>query len=198
MVKRLFDLIFALVLLVITMPIMVLIVLAIRLDSPGPVLYRSIRLGRGGRHFGLLRFRTVAVDRPATLPMAARVTRVGHLIRHYGLDDLPNLFNLLLGDLSCIGPRPTEPERVDLVDPLWQQILTLRPGMLSPAILQLGASYNDSPPLLKQQLEAAYVRQQSFGADLRLFDYALRQLRLTRGNLKRGKPSIGTDYYDRL
>lgn len=120
--------------------------------------------------------------------MAQRLTPVGRFIRNYSIDDLPNLLNVVRGDLSIIGPRAMEPERVDLTDPIWQQILTVRPGIVSPAILQLGTVYNSSSIQCKQQIELAYVQQQSFGTDLRIFRQGVQRFFATRGNWKRGAP----------
>ena len=190
MAKRLLDLMIALTLLLVLSPCLILAALAIRLDSSGPICYRSPRLGRNGKRFGLYRFRTVDIQRPATLPMAQRLTPVGRFIRHHSIDDLPNLFNVLCGDLSIIGPRPMEPERVDLADPVWQQILSVRPGIVSPAILQLGRAYNNSSMERKQQLELAYVQQQSLGDDLRYLWWGIQRFFVTKGNWKRGAPQL--------
>ena len=146
----------------------------------------------------MLRFRTVDVRTPPYMSMDQRMTRVGRFIRNYSLDDLPNLFNVLKGDLAIIGPRPTEPQRVDLEDPAWQEILTVRPGMFSPAILQLASQYNKSPHAIKQRLEQEYARQHSLAYDLRLLGRSLRAFIASRGNPKaRGQPSIpvGFDAY---
>lgn len=188
MAKRLFDLIVATILLFILSPFLIVAALAIRLDSTGPIWYHSLRLGRNGACFGLYRFRTVDTLKPATLPMAQRLTTVGRFIRNYSIDDFPNLFNVLGGDLSIIGPRPMEPEQVDLTDPVWQQILSVQPGIVSPAILQLGTTYSNTLSWRKQQLELAYVQQQSFGYDLRIFWQGMQQFFATKGNWKRGVP----------
>lgn len=186
--KRLFDLLIASIVLIITAPCLLLAALAIRLDSSGPIWYRSPRVGRSGKRFGLYRFRTVDTQQPAALPMAQRLTTVGRFIRTYSIDDFPNLFNVLRGDLSIIGPRAMEPERVELTDPIWQQILSVRPGIVSPAILQLGRAYNSSSMRRKQQLELAYVQRQSFGADLQIFRRGMERFFATKGNWKRGAP----------
>lgn len=190
MPKRVFDLTIALIQLLLTVPILVITAVAIRLETPGPIWYRSPRIGVGGKEFGLYRFRTVAVDRPATLPSNRRLTIVGRWIRYYSLDDLLNWINVLRGELSIIGPRPMEPEQIDPADSLWQEILSVRPGLLSPAILQLGTTYNMSSIATKQQLEVAYVRHQSFWYDLQLCWRAIQRLIATKGNLKRGLPQL--------
>ena len=193
MFKRLFDLVVSLLLLIVTLPVMLLTALSIRLDSPGPIVYRSPRMGRGGKIYGMVRFRTVDITTPDSMAMNERLTRVGRFIRNYSIDDLPSILNVLKGDQSWIGPRPTEPERVDLDDPLWQQILSVRPGM-SPAILQLGREYNASPYHLKNQLELEYVQRRSLRYDLQLFWQGVRQHIKTKGNIKHGGSQVEIDY----
>lgn len=195
MLKRLCDLLAAVLFLLPAAPIMLLVAVLIRLDSPGPILYGAPKVGRRGKRFGMLRFRTVDLGKPAYLPMEERMTRVGRMIRKRSLDDLPNLLNLLWGDLSLVGPRPTEPERVDLADPVWQQILAVRPGLISPAILALGRRYNGSPHALKQQLELEYVQTHSLQLDLHLFRQAIQGFWASRGNWKaRGAPAVAVSY----
>jgi lipopolysaccharide/colanic/teichoic acid biosynthesis glycosyltransferase len=193
--KRFFDMVVATILLLIFVPILFIVALCLKFDSPGPVLYASPRIGKDGKRFGQFRFRTVRLDKPGYLSMRERLSRVGRFIRNYSLDDLPNLFNILRGDLSIVGPRPTEPERVDLADPLWQKILSVRPGVISPAIMILGQQYNASPNTLKQQLEAEYVQNHSFVNDLRLFWQGLRGFYVSKGNWKaRGTPAMAIEY----
>jgi lipopolysaccharide/colanic/teichoic acid biosynthesis glycosyltransferase len=189
-VKRAFDLVLALPALLFAVPVMAITALLIALDSPGPAVYRSPRVGRNGRQFGMVRFRTVDIRKPERLGMDERLTRVGRVIRNYSIDDLPNLFNVLVGDMSFVGPRPTEPERVDRGDPTWQKILTVRPGMFSLAILQLGRAYNASDPALKQRLEVEYVENASLRFDLRVLLRAVGAHIASRGNVKaRGEPA---------
>jgi lipopolysaccharide/colanic/teichoic acid biosynthesis glycosyltransferase len=190
MVKRVVDITIAGFFLLILAPILAFAAAWIKVDSPGPILYRSPRLGKGGKPFGMLRFRTVDLQIPAHLSMEERMSRAGRFVRNYSIDDMPNLINLLVGDMSLVGPRPMEPERVELADPIWQQILAVKPGFVSPAVLQLATRYNTSPMALKQKLELEYVRNRSFTTDMRLFGQALRAFFASHGNTKaRGKPS---------
>jgi lipopolysaccharide/colanic/teichoic acid biosynthesis glycosyltransferase len=139
----------------------------------------------------MLRFRTVDINKPAHLSMDERMTRAGRFIRNYSIDDLPNLFNVLMGDMSIVGPRPTEPERVDLEDPGWQRILTLRPGLLSFAIHKLARQYNASSWELRNKLELEYVQNQSLAFDLQILREAARALVASKGNIKaRGEPAV--------
>jgi lipopolysaccharide/colanic/teichoic acid biosynthesis glycosyltransferase len=184
MSKRLVDLVIASLLLVLSLPVLLLAALLIRLETPGAAWYLSPRLGRGGRRFGLLRMRTVDPRRPASAPMAERLSRVGRLLRELSLDDLPNLLNVLRGDLSLVGPRPMEPDRVDLADPAWQRVLSVRPGLVSLAIVRLASAYNSSPLQVRHALELEYVARQSLAFDLRLLVEGLVGLVRSRGNIK--------------
>src|SRR5262249_52568156 len=119
--KRILDLCVALGILVISLPLALIIAVGIRLDSPGPVIISTRRVGRGGQPFSHYRFRTMA-----GYPL--QKTRFGRLIGNLSLDDLPTLWNVLRGDMSLIGPRPEIPEKVDLADANWQKVLSVRPG----------------------------------------------------------------------
>jgi lipopolysaccharide/colanic/teichoic acid biosynthesis glycosyltransferase/8-oxo-dGTP pyrophosphatase MutT (NUDIX family) len=188
--KRLLDLLAAGLLLTASAPLLALIALLIRLETSGPAIYRSPRLGRAGRPFGLLRFRTVDPAVPADRSLDARLSRVGRFFRNYSLDDLPNLVNVLRGELSLVGPRPMEPDALDPAHPLWQRVLSVRPGMVSPAVLALGARYNAAPLSLRRQLEFDYIARRSLALDLRLLGRGARALVASRGNVKaRGRPT---------
>ena len=191
---RLLDVLVGAFILISTAPVILVIAFLIRCDSSGPIIYGSPRVGKNGKEFRLLRFRTVDQNLPAHLSMEARLTHVGSLIRNYSLDDLPNVFNVLKGELSLVGPRPTEPERVDLNDPAWRNVLTVRPGYVSWAILELASSYNTSPWSLKLQLEEVYVQKKSLVFDVLVLRKAVQRLIASRGNIKaRGVPSARGD-----
>jgi exopolysaccharide biosynthesis polyprenyl glycosylphosphotransferase len=127
-------------------PVLLAIALAVRLDSSGPVLFRQVRIGRGGREFSMLKFRTMAADaeeqRAALLDRNEnadgllfkiaddpRITRVGRLLRRFSLDELPQLFNVLGGQMSLVGPRPPLPAEVALYDDSVRRRLLVKPGL---------------------------------------------------------------------
>lgn len=121
-------------------PLLVVIALIVKLSSPGPILFRQNRVGRGGLSFTLIKFRTMSVanDGPQlTARDDARITKIGAVLRHSKLDELPELWNVLVGDLALVGPRPEVPSMVDLDDPRWQRLLTVRPGLTDPVTLRL-------------------------------------------------------------
>lgn len=157
--KRLCDLLVAATLLLITAPLWSTAALLVALELHAPPIYATKRVGRHGVLFGLLRLRTMRrIDASGTSAM--QLTRVGRWIRNYSLDELPSLLNVLWGDLSLIGPRAMEPERVDLADPSWRQILSVKPGLIGLAILRLARNYNAADPHVKQRLELEYVAHQ--------------------------------------
>jgi lipopolysaccharide/colanic/teichoic acid biosynthesis glycosyltransferase len=108
--------------------------------SPGPVLFRQTRVGRGGRPFTLLKLRTMRMAPEGSQLTASgdsRITPVGRWLRRFKLDELPQLWNVVRGDMSLVGPRPEVPRYVDAADPLWQAVLAARPGLTDPVTLRL-------------------------------------------------------------
>lgn len=141
MLKRAFDILFVLPGLLLLFPLMCLIALFIRLDSKGPVFYRQNRVGRYGKIFGLYKFRTMHpdADKKGLLTVGGkdpRVTPIGYYLRRYKLDELPQLLNVLKGEMSLVGPRPEVQKYVDLYTPEQRQVLELRPGLTDYASLQ--------------------------------------------------------------
>jgi lipopolysaccharide/colanic/teichoic acid biosynthesis glycosyltransferase len=126
--------------LLLTMPVLALIAAAVRLTSRGPVIFRQQRVGRNGRTFTMLKFRTMRVNDggvQVTSSTDDRVTTVGKVLRSLKLDELPELWNVVRGDLALVGPRPEVPRYVDLDDPRWQEVLLGRPGLTHPVTLRL-------------------------------------------------------------
>jgi len=184
MLKRSFDVLAAGAALVCLSPVLLAVAFAIRLGSPGPIFYRGRRVGQGGRPFGMWKFRTMVVNAdviggPSTSDTDPRLTRIGVFLRKRKLDELPQLYNVLLGDMSLVGPRPEVPQYVDMYSEEERQILTVRPGITDFATLwnsDEGALLADSqdpertyleeirPTKMRLQLE--YVRRRSFATDL--------------------------------
>jgi lipopolysaccharide/colanic/teichoic acid biosynthesis glycosyltransferase len=141
MAKRLFDLLLAAAGLLLLSPLLLAIAVAIRLDTPGPALFRQQRVGRGGRPFRIHKFRTMVADAPArgpglTIGDDARITRVGRFLRAKRLDELPQLIDVLRGDMSLVGPRPELPRYVaHYPAALRERVLAVRPGITDPSSL---------------------------------------------------------------
>ena len=163
MAKRLFDLVGAGAALLLLAPLLLLVALAVRLDSPGPVFFRQERVGRDGVLFRIHKFRTMRADAPALGPQVtvgkdARITRVGHWLRNRRIDELPQFIDVLLGRMSLVGPRPEVPRYVaQYPADVRQAVLSVRPGITDLASIE----FRDESALLarSQDPERTYVEQ---------------------------------------
>jgi len=149
--KRAFDILVSVAGLIVLLPLLLLVATAIKLDSSGPVFFRQWRVGRKFRRFGIYKFRTMiddAFDRglPITVGRDSRITRVGKILRKTKIDELPQLLNVLKGDMSLVGPRPEVPRYVELFRPDYEHILKVRPGLTDLASLK----YSDEASILGQ------------------------------------------------
>ncbi|MGV3570255.1 MAG: sugar transferase [Ramlibacter sp.] len=173
------DLVVAALGLLLAAPLLLLVAAAIVLESGGPVLFRQQRMGRGGRPFGIYKFRSMVRDAAAigpyhTDPGDPRITRVGRILRRTSLDELPQLFNVLTGDMSLVGPRPDVPAQQALYAPAdWALRCSVRPGItgLAQATLRSQAT-----PQQRLELDLRYVRERSLWLDLRILALTLRRL----------------------
>ena len=168
MIKRGFDLIVASLALVIVSPLLALIALAIIVESRGPILHRATRIGRDQKPFVLLKLRSMRVDAATTGPGITasgdnRVTRVGRVLRRFKLDELPQLWNVVRGDMSIVGPRPEDPRYLANYSPQQLTLMRWRPGITSPA----SVTYRDEERVLTDavahgvDLETAYLDVQA-------------------------------------
>lgn len=138
---RLFDIIFSLFGLLFLCPVFIIIALWIYIDNPGPIFYRQQRVGKSGKDFGLLKFRSMRVgaDKMSLITIGERdprVTRAGYYIRKFKLDELPQLWNVLIGDMSLVGPRPEVRKYVDLYTEEQRKVLSIRPGITDYASIE--------------------------------------------------------------
>lgn len=186
MSKRLFDLVAAALGLVVLTPLLLAIAARVKLDSPGPVFYRQQRVGRGGALFNIYKFRTMferaADTRELTVGRDPRITGAGHFLRHYKLDELPQLLNVVQGTMSLVGPRPEVPRYVACYpDEVRATVLSVAPGITDwasilykeeSAILGRAAdperAYIDTILPAKLDYYVRYVRERSFWLDLRI------------------------------
>lgn len=138
---RFFDFILSLVGLVVLAPIFIVLAIWIKIDSKGPVFYKQVRVGRNGIDFGLFKFRSMVVDadKKGLITVGGRdprITRSGYFIRKYKLDELPQLINVLVGDMSLVGPRPEVRKYVDLYTDEQQKVLSVKPGITDYASIE--------------------------------------------------------------
>ena len=182
--NRALDLAVAGLLIVLTAPLLGLAALAIKLESRGPVIYRQRRIGKDGRPFELLKLRTMV---PGAESMGAgiyvlegdpRITRTGRLLRRFSLDELPNLVNVLRGDLAIVGPRPTVQEQVDGYTERQRRRLEVKPGITGWAQINGRTSL---PWPERIELDVWYVEHRSLRLDLRILARTARLLATGRG-----------------
>jgi lipopolysaccharide/colanic/teichoic acid biosynthesis glycosyltransferase len=184
-VNRLFDIACSLLGLILLSPLFLVVAVLIKLDSTGPVFHRGMRVGRHERPFRMVKFRTMVVDASACGPAITtaddpRITRIGRVLRRTKVDELPQLFNVLAGSMSLVGPRPEDPAMVARYSPQQRHLLSIRPGMTSPASL----SYRNEEAMLplnswertyledvlpqKLAIELDYFARRSFARDVGL------------------------------
>ena len=175
---------------ILTAPLMLLTALAVRLSSPGPILYRQVRVGLGGKPFTLFKFRSMRADAEAGTGAVwaakddPRVTIVGRIIRKIRFDELPQLWNVLKGEMSIVGPRPERPEFVEtLIEkvPYYRQRHAVRPGITGWA--QISYKYGDTveDTMIKLEYDLYYIKHRSFSLDLYIIFHTLKAMLLSRG-----------------
>lgn len=184
--KRVFDMLMSGLGLLALSPLFLILAIWIKLDSPGPVFYRQVRVGRGNKDFRIFKFRSMCVgaDKQGLITVGGhdpRITRSGYFVRKYKLDELPQLINVFMGDMSLVGPRPEVRKYVDMYTPEQMHVLDVRPGITDMASIR----YRNENELLeavddpdryyvevimqdKLRLNLEYVAKHSFWFDLKL------------------------------
>jgi lipopolysaccharide/colanic/teichoic acid biosynthesis glycosyltransferase len=186
LIKRAFDFISALIGLLVLLPLLISIALLIRMDSPGPALFVQDRVGRGGRLFRIFKFRTMTMGAEKrgqiTVGQDVRVTRIGHALRRFKLDELPQLLNVLRGEMSLVGPRPEVPRYVACYpERVREMVLSVPPGITDWASIEfkeesvlLGRAtdpertYVEEILPIKLEYYLRYVAQRNFAVDLKI------------------------------
>ncbi len=187
MIKRLFDVIFSFFGLIIISPILLLISILIKKESPGPAFYRGKRVGKDGKEFRIFKFRSMVLDAdkiggPSTSGDDPRLLKIGKFLKEHNLDELPQLINILKGEMSFVGPRPEVPSEVETYDEETRRIiLSVKPGMTDLATLSnihegevlRGAidpheAYRTLIKPQKLSLAKRYVKNRSFWLDLKI------------------------------
>lgn len=184
--KRAMDIAISGCALAVIWPVLLLIALAIKIDDPGPVFYRQVRVGKDGKEFRIFKFRTMVVDADKkglaiTVGRDNRITRMGRILRKTKLDELTQLINVFIGEMSFVGPRPEVPKYVNMYTPYQRQVLLVRPGITDYASI----AYRNENDMLegaqdpermyidvimpdKIELNMKYLREISPAADIRL------------------------------
>lgn len=185
-IKRFFDLSVSLFGIIILSPILIMISILIKIDSRGPVFFKQVRVGKDGKHFKIFKFRTMVVDAERkgmqiTVGKDPRITRIGHILRKAKLDELPQLFNVFLGEMSFVGPRPEVPRYVEMYNESQKNILKVLPGITDLASIEFRnendilakssdpeATYINEIMPKKLDLNAEYIRNLSVIYDIKL------------------------------
>jgi len=194
MLKRIFDIVSASAGLMVLTPLFVGIAIWIKLDSKGPIFYRQVRVGQRGKEFRIHKFRTMTVnaDQHGQLTVGAdqRITRSGHFLRRYKIDELPQMIDVVLGDMSVVGPRPEVPEFMACYpDDIRQHVLSVRPGMTDRASIEMvdeneilsqydnpRQAYIDVVLPYKQKFYVDYVNRANFLDDLRIIFSTIKKI----------------------
>lgn len=162
LIKRIFDFTVSLIGIIIISPILLVISILIKLGSKGPILFKQIRVGKNGKPFKIFKFRTMVVDAEKkgmqiTVGRDSRITKSGHVLRKTKLDELPQLFNVLTGEMSFVGPRPEVPRYVEMYDENQKNILKVRPGITDLASIE----YRNENDILAKSSdpEATYINE---------------------------------------
>jgi len=198
MVKAIFDQLAALLGIIILSPLLIVITLVVIIDSPGSPFFVQMRVGKKARLFGLFKFRTMKPfsEKDGKLTIGARdprITRVGYILRKYKLDELPQLFNVLLGHMSVVGPRPEVPEYVSHYDKVQLRVLEVKPGITDYASLSyftesemLAKSSDPRKTYLEEIMPAKlalnleYIARRSFTEDMRVIGKTIQHIVRTR------------------
>ena len=170
-IKRVIDAIMSLSILLLGFPLLALIAALVELSSPGPVFFVQERIGKDEKTFRMIKFRTMTEAREGQQPASGsgadevRVTRVGRFLRDYGLDELPQVINILRGDMSIVGPRAPLPERAKGYSERQRRVFTMRPGLVSIAVYE---GQRSIPMEQRIELHVRYVETWSLCLDLKI------------------------------
>lgn len=161
MLKRIFDIILSLFGLIILLPFMLIIAVFIKFDSKGPIFFRQVRVTKGGKEFKIFKYRTMKVGSDKysqiTVGKDGRITKIGSFLRKYKLDEIPQLINVLIGDMSLVGPRPEVPKYVALYTDEQKEILRVRAGITDYASIEF--SDENNLLALEEDSEKAYIEK---------------------------------------
>jgi lipopolysaccharide/colanic/teichoic acid biosynthesis glycosyltransferase len=187
-IKQIFDYLFAIVSLLVLSPVILLLFLLIRISGKGPVIYFQDRIGKNGRPFSIYKFRSMVYDAERGEPLLSgktmeNITRIGYFIRKYRLDEIPNLINVLKGDMSVVGPRPERQFFIDQIIkkvPEYSELQSVKPGVTSWGQVKYGYASCVDEMIARLEYDLYYMKHRSLWFDMKIIIY-------TFGTVLRGK-----------
>lgn len=188
-VKRLTDVIAALLALICLSPVYLLIALLIRRDSPGPIFFSQERIGRSGKTFQIFKFRSMRIDAEQDGPQLSsetdrRITRIGRYLRKYRIDELPQFYNVLRGDMSLVGPRPERDyyiRQIMELAPYYSRLLQVRPGITSWGMVKYGYASTVFQMVERMRYDLMYINNCTLAVDLKILGYTIRTVLTGKG-----------------
>ncbi len=187
--KRATDIVVALAALVLLSPVLIVLMVLVATDSPGPIFYSQERIGRLGRPFRMFKFRSMRIDAESSGPQLSktddpRITRIGHVMRKYRLDELPQFWNVLRGDMSLVGPRPERAyyiERIMETAPQYSLLLQIRPGITSWGMVKYGYAGDIFQMIERMRYDLMYLNDCTIPMDLKIIGYTIRTVVTGKG-----------------
>ncbi|MCU0460965.1 MAG: sugar transferase [Bacteroidales bacterium] len=187
-IKQIFDFCFAFISLLALSPFLLLLALLIRISGGGPVIYTQDRIGRKGIPFSIYKFRSMAYDAERGVPLLSgdneeRITRIGRFLRKYRIDEIPNLLNVLKGDMSLVGPRPERQFFIDQIikkAPVYNELQSVKPGVTSWGQVKFGYASSVDEMIERLDYDLYYMNHRSLWFDFKIIFYTI-------GTVLRGK-----------
>lgn len=187
--KRIIDIVVSLVVLILLSPLYLFLAVAVKFSSEGPIFFKQVRIGLHGKHFNIIKYRTMYINAEANGPALSskndkRITAIGRTLRKYRLDEIPQFYNVLVGDMSLVGPRPERQYYIDQimqVAPHYKHLQRVRPGITSWGMVKYGYAENIQQMVERLKFDILYIENMSLAMDFRILIYTVKTILQGRG-----------------